>query len=573
MNTHDSASYMHRGGAQPLLGRTIPEHFGIVVNNHPNADAVVSVPQNRRLSYLELRAAVDELARGLVSSGFAPGDRIGIWSTNNVEWVLLQLATARIGVILVNINPALRTPELAYALERAEVHGLFAIPSFRTSRYVDMLVELLPELRRSVSTTLSNARFPNLRRVVLFDPADPQRTQRPYSGFQIWPEVFSEATKTSMQALDRITGALDFDDPINIQYTSGTTGFPKAVVLSHHNILNNAYFSATIMGLTERDRLCIPVPFYHCFGMVLANLACFSVGACAVIPCEHFDSLAVLESVENERCTAIHGVPTMFIAELDHPDFHRFDLSSLRTGIMAGAPCSPILMRRVIDEMQCPEILIGYGQTEAAPLTHLTSPEDTLERRVETVGTNLPHQEVKVIDVETGALLPRGRAGEICFRGYHVMKGYYGNAGATAEAIDKRGWLHSGDLGVMDSDGYLRITGRLKEMIIRGGENIFPREIEECLFGHPGVAEVAVFGVPDARFGEEVMAWVKPREDQRPSENELREYCKSRLAHFKIPKYIRFVDEFPTTVTGKMQKFRMREIAVAELRGQDGRKQ
>lgn len=558
-------SYVHRGGGPPLLGRTIPEHFRNVVESHPDAEAVVSLPQQRRLTYGELADAVDQLARGLVSTGFVPGDRIGIWSTNNVEWILLQMATARIGAVLVNINPALRTPELAYALERAEVHGLFTIPSFRKSAYADMLAELLPELRDSEAKAFNNPRLPHLRRVVVFDPRSPLETERPYPGFTTWPEVISEAAATPREGLDGITEALDFDDPINIQYTSGTTGFPKAVVLSHHNILNNAYFAARIMGLTAADRLCIPVPFYHCFGMVLANLTCFAVGACAVIACEHFDARAVLETVESERCTAIHGVPTMFIAELEHPDFTRFDLSSLRTGIMAGAPCSPILMHRVMEEMQCPEILIGYGQTEAAPLTHLTSREDSIERRVETVGTNLPHQEVKVVDVESGALLERGRAGEICFRGYHVMRGYYGDTEATREAIDERGWLHSGDLGVMDRDGYLAITGRLKDMIIRGGENIFPREIEECLFGHPGVAEVAVFGVPDLHFGEEVMAWVKVRAGHRVGEAELRDYCRSRIAHFKIPRYIRFVDEFPTTVTGKLQKFRMREIAAAEL--------
>lgn len=558
-------SYLHRGGAESLLGRTIPDHFGIVAEQHAAAGAVVSVPQKRRLSYRELKSAADELARGLLSFGFRPGERIGIWSTNNVEWMLLQLATARMGAVLVNINPALRVPELAYALERAEVHGVFAMPSFRSSSYVDMLTELLPELRGSAA--LHNPRFPHLRRVVLFDPANPQETRRPHAGFTTWPEILAEAAGVSAAVLDAVTEALDFDDAINIQYTSGTTGFPKAVVLSHHNILNNAYFAARIMALTEEDRLCIPVPFYHCFGMVLANLACFAVGACAVIPCEHFDARAVLETVQNERCTAIHGVPTMFIAELEHPDFSGFDLSSLRTGIMAGAPCSPILMRRVMEEMRCPEILIGYGQTEAAPLTHLTSREDSIERRVETVGVNLPHQEVKVVDVESGALLPRGSAGEICFRGYHVMKGYYGDAEATRATIDERGWLHSGDLGVMDRDGYVRITGRLKDMIIRGGENIFPREIEECLFSHPGVAEVAVFGVPDERFGEEVMAWVKPHAGAMLSSAELREYCRSRIAHFKIPRYIRFVNEFPTTVTGKVQKFRMREIAAADMQG------
>jgi fatty-acyl-CoA synthase len=355
------------------------------------------------------------------------------------------------------------------------------------------------------------------------------------------------------------------DDPINIQYTSGTTGFPKAVVLTHHNILNNAYFSARAMHFTERDRLCIPVPFYHCFGMVVANLLCLSIGACAVIASEHFDPLSVLEAVQAERCTAIHGVPTMFIAELEHPRFKEFDLWSLRTGIMAGAPCPPALMKRVMEEMHCREILIGYGETEASPLTHLTSREDSLERRTETVGTNLSHQEVKVIDVNNGEILPVGETGEICFRGYHIMKGYYGDADATGKAIDTNGWLRSGDLGAMDSDGYVSITGRLKEMIIRGGENLYPREIEDLIFTHPKVAEVAVFGVPDDYFGEEAMAWIQLHAGKTATEKEIRDFCKGKIAHFKIPKYICFVEDFPTTVTGKLQKFRMREIAIEQL--------
>ncbi len=565
-------SYFHRGGIEPLLGLTIPAHFADIAARFPDQEAVVSIPQQRRLNYGELTQVVDQLARGLIAYGFGRGDRIGIWSTDNVEWLLVQMATARIGAILVNINPAYRTKELAFALQRSEVQGLFAIPSFRSSDYVAMLVELLPELKAPSAQGLKSEAFPCLRHVVLYDPTDAQATTRPLPGFGLWAELQAAADKVPLERLDELTAALDRDEPINIQYTSGTTGFPKAVVLSHHNILNNAYFAAQAMHFTEQDRLCVPVPFYHCFGMVLANLLCLSVGACIVIPSAHFDAPAVLHAIERERCTAVHGVPTMFIAELEHPDFTRYDLSSLRTGIMAGAPCPAPLMRRVMEDMHCPDILIGYGETEASPLTHLTTREDSLERRIETVGHNLPHQEVKVVSVDSGETVPLGEVGEICFRGYHVMKGYYGDAEATAKAIDQNHWLHSGDLGVVDAEGYLRITGRLKEMIIRGGENIYPREIEELLFAHPKVAQVAVFGVPDDYYGEEVMAWVQLHADGQASEEEMREFCKEKIAHFKIPRYIWFVDEFPMTVTGKLQKFRMRELALERLPAQPSRK-
>jgi len=558
-------SYWHRGGEQRLLGATIPEHFATVADQFPQREAVVCAPQQRRLTYSELRQAVDELARGLLGLGFAKGERIGVWSTNNVEWLLLQLATARIGAVLVNINPANRTRELAHALARSEVQGLFVIPRFRSSDYIGMLLELVPELEQG-DTKLANAGFPHLRTVVAYDPAAPARTERPARGFLVWQEAIAASRGVTFHQLDDITAALDRDDPINIQYTSGTTGFPKAVVLTHHNILNNAYFTAQAMHFSEADRLCVPVPFYHCFGMVLANLVCLSVGACAVVPCEHFDAEACLRAVEAERCTAIHGVPTMFIAELEHPEFNRFDLSSLRTGIMAGAPCPPALMKRVMEEMHCRQILIGYGETEASPLTHLTLSDDDLARRTETVGTNLPHQEVKVVNVATGATVPFGEMGEICFRGYHIMRGYYGDAAATAKAIDEGGWLHSGDLGTMDGTGYVRITGRLKDMIIRGGENIYPAEIEEFLFAHPKIAQVAVFGVPDERYGEEIMAWVQLHADESATAEELREYCKGKIAHYKVPKHIWFVQEFPMTVTGKLQKFRMREIAAQKLK-------
>jgi fatty-acyl-CoA synthase len=428
-----------------------------------------------------------------------------------------------------------------------------------------MLVELIPELTHS-NTELKNPDFPCLRHVIVYDPVDPENTSRTHAGLMIWSDIIHSAKTISIEELDEISNSCDRDDPINIQYTSGTTGFPKAVVLTHHNILNNAYFTARAMHFTELDRLCIPVPFYHCFGMVLANLLCVSVGACMVIPSEHFDAPAVLHAIEAEKCTAVHGVPTMFIAELEHPDFKKYDLGSLRTGIMAGAPCPAALMKRVIEDMHCREILIGYGETEASPLTHLTTRDDTLERRTETVGKNLPHQEVKIVNTETGATQALGETGEICFRGYHVMHGYYGQAGKTAETIDENGWLYSGDLGAMDADGYLRITGRRKEMIIRGGENIYPKEIEEFLFSHPKIAQVAVFGIPDKLYGEVVMAWIQLHTGKTCDEDEIKDFCKGKIAHFKVPENIWFVDSFPMTVTGKLQKFRMREIAMEKLK-------
>ncbi len=558
-------SYFHCGGDQPLLGTTIPEHFAVIVQRFPDREAIVSVHQNRRLSYSELAQQVDRVARSLVALGFSKGDRIGVWSTNNIEWLLLQLATARIGIILVNINPAYKPRELSYALQRSEVQCVFTMPAFRSSSYVEMLVELLPELKQTIDADLSSNEFPFMRRIVVFDPLKPEQTQRPYPGFITWADFLACSEEISSDELDTCTARLDMDDAINIQYTSGTTGFPKAVVLTHHNILNNAYFSAQAMHFSEQDRLAVPVPFYHCFGMVLANLLSVSVGACIVLPCEHFDALAVLQAIEAEKCTAVHGVPTMFIAQLEHQHFNDFDLSSLRTGIMAGAPCPAVLMKQVMEQMHCREILIGYGETEASPITHLTRPEDILQRRTKTVGKNLPHQEVKVVDVESGQTKALDEVGEICFRGYHVMQGYYGDAEATTKAIDQQGWLHSGDLGSMDAEGYVKITGRLKEMIIRGGENIYPREIEELIFNHPKVAEVAVFGVPDDFYGEELMAWIELHSGESATEDELREFCKASLAHFKVPKYIWFVDEFPMTVTGKLQKFRMRDLALEKL--------
>jgi len=566
--TYTTASYFHRGGDEPLHGATIPDHFAMIAARFADREAVVSLPQNQRLTYSELATQVDILARGLIGSGFRKGDRIGIWATNSIEWLLLQMATARIGAVLVNINPAYRTRELSYALQRSEVQCLFLIPSFRSSDYIAMLVDLIPELKQATPITFHSQAYPALRRVVLFEPGNPAHNHHPYTGFNAWQEVIDAGNEISQAQLDAVTASLDRDDAINIQYTSGTTGFPKAVVLTHHNILNNAWFTAHAMHFTEQDRLCISVPFYHCFGMVLSNLLCFSVGACAVIPCEHFDPLTVLMAVHRERCTAIHGVPTMFIAELEHPDFREYDLSSLRTGIMAGAPCPPALMQRVIEQMHCREILIGYGETEASPLTHLTTREDSLQRRIETVGKNLPHQEVKIIDPATGQTVPLGEIGELCFRGYHIMRGYYGDEAATRKAVDDKGWLHSGDLGTMDVEGYARITGRLKDMIIRGGENIYPREIEDYLFTHPKISEVAVFGIPDDYYGEEIMAWIQLHPGETMSADEVRTYCKDNIAHFKIPRFIWFVDEFPMTVTGKLQKYRMRELALEKLHTQ-----
>jgi fatty-acyl-CoA synthase len=556
-------SYFHRGGDMPLLGSTIPELFLEIARRFPECEAAVFVHQGRRLTYAELLAEADAVARGLLGLGFGKGSRLGVWSTNHLEWLLLQHASARIGAVLVNINPAYRAQELAYALKRSEAEGLFLIPAFKTSDYVAMLLEVLPELR--AGTDWHNADLPNLRQVVIWDPRLPGATIRPQPGFTLWGELLAAGRDVPESAPDAATAALDPDDPINIQYTSGTTGFPKAVVLTHHNLLNNAWFAARAMRFSEADRLAVPVPFYHCFGMVLANLLCMSVGAALVVPSEHFDPLATLAAISAERCSGLHGVPTMFIAQLEHPRFAEFDLTSLRTGIMAGAPCPPSLMTRVMESMHCREILIGYGETEASPLTHLTEIEDSFQRRIETVGRNLPHQEVKVVSTDDGHTVELGEIGEICFRGYHVMRGYYGDAAATAKAIDAAGWLHSGDLGTLDAEGYVRITGRLKDMIIRGGENIYPVEIEEYLFAHPKIAQVAVFGVPDEFFGEEVMAWVQLKAGETATEAEIRAFCQGRIAHYKVPKYIWFVEEFPMTVTGKLQKFRMREMAMTRM--------
>jgi fatty-acyl-CoA synthase len=532
-------SYANGPSTQPLLGETIGENLERTAARFPDHLALVSRHQNRRYTYAEFNAAVDEVARGFLALGLEAGDRIGIWSPNGAEWALVQYATAKIGVILVNINPAYRTSELAYAVKQSGCRMLVAAQSFKTSNYAAMIEEVRPDL-------------PALEKVILL-------------GTDAWDALVAGAASVPEEARRERSAALQFDDPINIQYTSGTTGFPKGATLSHHNILNNGYFIGEACRYSEADRVCIPVPFYHCFGMVLGNLACTTHGAAIVIPEAGFEPKATLEAVAAEQCTSLYGVPTMFIAELEHPDFESFELSSLRTGIMAGSPCPVEVMKQVVSRMHMEEVTIAYGMTETSPVSTQTVPEDSLEHRVSTVGRVHPHVEVKVTDPETGRVVERGVAGELCTRGYSVMTGYWNDPERTAEAIDNAGWMHTGDLATMDADGYINIVGRIKDMIIRGGENIYPREIEEFLYTHPDVSDVQVIGVPDAKYGEELMGWVKVREGATLTEDALKEFCKGKIAHYKVPRYIKFTDEFPMTVTGKIQKFKMREQAVAEL--------
>jgi fatty-acyl-CoA synthase len=532
-------SYANGPSTQPLLGETIGENLERTAARVPDNLALVSRHQNRRYTYAEFNAAVDEVARGLLALGLEAGDRIGIWSPNNAEWVLVQYATAKAGVILVNINPAYRTSELAYALNQSGCRMLIAAQSFKTSNYESMIEEVRTDL-------------PGLEKVILIGTAS-------------WDELVTGAASVSEEALRERSAGLQFDDPINIQYTSGTTGFPKGATLSHHNILNNGYFIGEACKYTEADRVCIPVPFYHCFGMVLGNLACTTHGAAIVIPEAGFEPKATLEAVAAEGCTSLYGVPTMFIAELDHPDFETYELSTLRTGIMAGSPCPVEVMKQVVSRMHMEEVTIAYGMTETSPVSTQTVPEDSLEHRVSTVGRVHPHVEVKITDPETGRVVKRGVTGELCTRGYSVMTGYWNDPERTAESIDAAGWMHTGDLATMDADGYVNIVGRIKDMIIRGGENLYPREIEEFLYTHPDVSDVQVIGVPDVKYGEELMAWVKVREGATLTEDALKEFCKGRIAHYKVPRYIKFTDEFPMTVTGKIQKFKMREQAVEEL--------
>jgi fatty-acyl-CoA synthase len=532
-------SYANGISDTPLLGETIGANFERTVASFPDREALVSRHQGLRYTYQRLNEAVDVVARGLLDLGLGVGDRVGMWSPNCAEWVLVQYATAKTGIILVNINPAYRTSELAYALGQSGCRLLVAASSFKDSDYAAMIDQVRPEL-------------PALEQTVLL-------------GSDTWDNLLSAGEAIPHDRLRDRAASLDFDDPINIQYTSGTTGFPKGATLSHHNILNNGFFTGDLTRYTEADRVCIPVPFYHCFGMVLGNLACTTHGSAIVIPDAAFDPLAVLETVEDERCTSLYGVPTMFIAELEHPDFGRFDLSSLRTGIMAGSPCPVEVMKQAMSTMHIGEVTICYGMTETSPVSTQTGPDDSVDKRVGTVGRVHPHVEVKIVDPITNRTAPRETPGELLTRGYSVMIGYWNDPARTDEAIDQQRWMHTGDLATMDSDGYVSIVGRIKDMIIRGGENVYPREIEEFLYGHPDISDVQVIGVPDTRFGEEIMAWVKVRPGAELTDEDVRSFCRGRIAHFKVPRYVRFADDFPMTVTGKVQKFRMREISVAEL--------
>jgi fatty-acyl-CoA synthase len=532
-------SYSHGTSATPLLGETIGDNLRRIAGQFGGSEAVVDAPTGRRWTYRQFDADTDALARGLLAAGIQARDRVGIWSPNCPEWVLLQFATAKIGAILVNINPAYRSHELEFVLRQSEVRLLVSAESFRTTSYRAMIDE--------VGNGLDG-----LERVI-------------FLGTPEWDELFTSGQSADAGALARREAELAFDDPINIQYTSGTTGFPKGATLSHHNILNNGYFTGEMCAYTERDRVCIPVPFYHCFGMVLGNMAAVTHGACIVIPAPGFEPAATLRATADERCTSLYGVPTMFIAELALPDFADYDLSTLRTGIMAGSPCPVEVMKRVISEMHMAEVTIAYGMTETSPVSCQTRPDDDTERRVSTVGRVHPHVEVKIINPDNGLVLPRGEPGEMCTRGYSVMLGYWNEPEKTAEAIDAARWMHTGDLAVMDEAGYLNIVGRIKDMVIRGGENVYPREVEEFLYTHPAIEDVQVIGVPDEKYGEELCAWVKLRPGAELTEEDVRAFCVGKIAHYKVPRYVRFTEEFPMTVTGKVQKFKMRETSVTEL--------
>jgi fatty-acyl-CoA synthase len=542
-----TSAYDAGGTGTPLVGDTIGAYLAKVVARQPDAEALVSLHQGVRLTYKEFAVEVERVARGLLAIGVEKGDRVGIWAPTCAEWTLLQFASARVGAILVNINPAYRPHELAYALGQSGVRVLVTARAFKTSDYLAMLAEVRPGLTR-------------LERVITIDGEAANGRDD-----IVWSELVTAESGVDPERLTARETELDPDDPINIQYTSGTTGSPKGATLSHHNILNNAMSVANIVRYTNVDRVCVPVPLYHCFGMGIGNLGCISTGATIVYPAASFEPEATLRAIADERCTSIYGVPTMFIAELDHPRFAEFDLTSLRTGMMGGAPCPVEVMKRVVHDMHASEICIIYGMTETSPVSFITRPDDDIERRVTTVGTVLPGVEAKVIDPATGRTVEAGAPGEVCTRGYVVMRGYWENPEATREAVDDAGWMHTGDVGVMDDAGYLNIVGRIKDMVIRGGENLYPREIEEVLFSHPSVASAQVIGVPDERMGEELMAWVVLREGATTTEDELREFCRSQVAHFKVPRYIRFVKDFPMTVTGKVQKFKMREMAIEEL--------
>ena len=524
--------------AVPLLEETIPQNLARTVAEHGEHDALVSVEQGLRYSYSEFADEVDRVARGLMAAGVAKGDRVGIWSPNYAEWVLVQYATARIGAILVTINPAYRSSELEYVLNQSGASVLVAVESFLASDYRSMITEVWDRVAAT--------------RVIYMRTGD-------------WDGLLEAAGAVSAEQLEERTAQLAPDDAINIQYTSGTTGFPKGATLSHRNILNNGLFIGEACKYTEHDRVCIPVPFYHCFGMVLGNLACTTHGSAMVIPAAGFDPAATLRAVAAERCTSLYGVPTMFIAELGHPGLADFDLSSLRTGIMAGSPCPIEVMRQVVDQMNMREVTIAYGMTETSPVSTQTSADDPLEKRVTTVGRVHPHVEIRIADPDTGKTVPRGTGGEFLTRGYSVMLGYWNGPQRTAEAIDSDGWMHTGDLAVMDDQGYVNIVGRIKDMIIRGGENVYPREVEEFLYTHPDIVDVQVIGVPDIRYGEEVMAWIQLRDGAETTADDIKDFCRDTIAHYKVPRHIKFTDAFPMTITGKIQKYKMREQSISEL--------
>jgi fatty-acyl-CoA synthase len=532
-------SYASGTSDAPLLGETIGQNFDRTVARFPQRDALVDCATKRRFTYADLDRAIDRVARGLLALGIAKGDRVGIWSPNVAEWVMVQYATAKIGAILVNVNPAYQRRELAYVITQSGMKILVSALGHKTSDYRQMIDE-------------TRGACPALEHVVYVDHAS-------------WDALLAGGDSVDPGAIAERAATLSFDDPINIQYTSGTTGFPKGATLSHHNILNNGYFVGELIRYTEEDRVCLPVPFYHCFGMVMGNLGATSHGACIVIPGPAFEPGATLHAVAEERCTSLYGVPTMFIAELAHPDFAKLDLSSLRTGIMAGSPCPVEVMKRVLSEMNMREVAICYGMTETSPVSTMTRVDDGLEHRTATVGRAMPHIEVKIVDPDRGVEVPRGAPGELCTRGYSVMLGYWNDPEKTAQAIDAAGWMHTGDLAVMAEDGYVNISGRIKDMVIRGGENVYPREIEELLYTHPHVADVSVIGVPDAKYGEELMAWIILRPGATLTVDEVRAFCKGQLAHYKVPRYLHIVDRFPMTVTGKIRKVEMREMAVELL--------
>ncbi|WP_317204324.1 AMP-binding protein [Janthinobacterium sp.] len=550
-------SYVHGAHSTPLIGATIGAYLDDIAARFGERDALVVAHQNVRWTYREFHQRVEHLAAGLLKLGLNPGERVGIWSQNCSEWALTQFATAKAGLILVNINPAYRRSELEYVLDKVHCSALILAPVFKSSNYIEILQDVVPEIHHCAAGDLRSPRLPHLRHVIRLGPdATP--------GMLNFDSLRVGIDADDLARLANVAATVQFDDAVNIQFTSGTTGAPKGATLTHHNILNNGFFIGEAMRLTEADRLCIPVPLYHCFGMVLGNLACVTHGAAIVYPGEGFDAKAVLETVQAERCTGLHGVPTMFIAILDHADFKSYDLSSLRTGIMAGSPCPIEVMRRVIDTMHMAQITIAYGMTETSPVSFQSSVDDPLALRVSTIGRVHPHLEVKIVDAE-GRIVPRGEKGELLTRGYSVMQGYWGDAEKTREAIDAARWMHTGDLAVLDADGFCSIVGRSKDMVIRGGENIYPREVEEFLYRHPKVLDVQCVGVPDAKYGEELCACIILRPGMQADAEEIRAFCDGQIAYYKVPRYIRFVESFPMTVTGKIQKFVLRQQAAGDL--------